>query len=328
MLALDTPIDIVYTFVDNKNPKWQKEFKKTLAQYPDTPIWATCDARFDPHNDLRYSLRSLQKYVPFIRNVYIITDGHVPEWLNQDADNLHIVTHKEIFENDGTLPTFNSVAIESILLRIKSLSNVFLYANDDTFFCSPCKKEDFVDSNGHVKIRLTKSTHSHSRTDWANTWHATCRIINQKLGNFPADYFPAPEDQEERLFCSPDHIIQPYNKQSMEIAFTTFRNEIESVITSQFRKEKMYITPVIYQFYSMWNKSAVPIWLQDSLTIFRTSSNPIFERLKEEIQRTGKLSYFFLCLNDAIPDPNHDTWVEDVENLLGSLFPEPSKYEK
>jgi hypothetical protein len=44
---------------------------------------ASSHARFNSDRDeLRYSLRSLQQYMPWCRHLYIVTNGQVPQWLD------------------------------------------------------------------------------------------------------------------------------------------------------------------------------------------------------------------------------------------------------
>jgi hypothetical protein len=50
---------------------------------PDVLESATNQARFNSDRDeLRYSLRSLQQYMPWFRHLYIVTHGQVPQWLD------------------------------------------------------------------------------------------------------------------------------------------------------------------------------------------------------------------------------------------------------
>ena len=53
--------------------------------------------RFNDNNELKYSLRSVEKNMPFIRNIFIVTNGQIPSWLNLNNSKIKIVTHKEIF---------------------------------------------------------------------------------------------------------------------------------------------------------------------------------------------------------------------------------------
>lgn len=34
------------------------------------------------HQELRFSLRSIEMYAPWVRNIYIVTNGQIPYWLD------------------------------------------------------------------------------------------------------------------------------------------------------------------------------------------------------------------------------------------------------
>ncbi len=72
------PVDAVYTWVDGNDPEWAK--RKTEAQADISQSGASLDetslaeCRFLDNEELRFSLRSLARHAPWIRNVYLITD--------------------------------------------------------------------------------------------------------------------------------------------------------------------------------------------------------------------------------------------------------------
>ena len=109
--------------------------------------------RFINKEELRFSIRSVDKFCPWVRNIYIITDNQIPSWLKLDNNNLKIVDHKDIFKNSDCLPCYNSNAIEMRLHHIQGLSkNDFLSFNDDFFIGRNCKKDDFFYENGNPKL--------------------------------------------------------------------------------------------------------------------------------------------------------------------------------
>ncbi|XP_061904400.1 N-acetylglucosamine-1-phosphotransferase subunits alpha/beta-like isoform X2 [Entelurus aequoreus] len=111
--------------------------------------------RFEDNDALRHSLRSVEKYVPWVRHIFIVTNGQIPSWLNLENPRVSIVTHKEIFLNHSHLPTFNSVAIESNLHRIPGISQKFMYLNDDMMFGKEVWLDDFYTPSSGQKIYLT-----------------------------------------------------------------------------------------------------------------------------------------------------------------------------
>lgn len=51
-------------------------------------------SRFEDNEELRYSLRSIEKHAPWVRNIFIVTNGQIPSWLNLDNPRVTIVTHQ------------------------------------------------------------------------------------------------------------------------------------------------------------------------------------------------------------------------------------------
>jgi len=136
-------IDVVYTWVNGSDPEFQTSLKNEIALWGKNNVsgGAAKAARFYDWNTMRYSIRSVEKFMPFVRNLYIVTNGHAPHWLNTTNPKVHLVTHAEIFPNKSHLPTFNSNAIEHHLHRIKGLSDKFLYLNDDVFLSNNISRD-------------------------------------------------------------------------------------------------------------------------------------------------------------------------------------------
>jgi hypothetical protein len=126
--------------------------------------------RFYDNNELKYSLRSLEKYAPWFRNIYIVTNGQVPDWLNLTNSRVKLVKHEEIFPNKSHLPTFNSAAIETHLHRIKGLSKNFVYFNDDLLLTKPIWPDDFYTKSNGFKVYLAWSLPSCNNNKCPNNW--------------------------------------------------------------------------------------------------------------------------------------------------------------
>lgn len=72
-------------------------------------------------NQLKYAIRSFDKYAPWLRNIFIVTNGQVPNWLNTEMENVRIVEHQEFFREKSHLPTFSSPSIEINIHRIQGM---------------------------------------------------------------------------------------------------------------------------------------------------------------------------------------------------------------
>eukprot|EP01052_Picozoa_sp_SAG31_P005936 SAG31_NODE_268_length_18767_cov_4.644900_12_plen_196_part_00 len=101
---------VVYTWVNGSDSAYQAIRKKHGGQ---SSVGGARDRSID---ELRFSIRSLIKYVPWLEGkIYIVAPpGQRPPWLRVDQDRVIIVDQESLFrpEDQWALPTFNTNAIE------------------------------------------------------------------------------------------------------------------------------------------------------------------------------------------------------------------------
>lgn len=142
------PVDLVYTWVNGDDA----DYLKIYNQYAETPKDINPERVRDTFDIMKYSLRSVEKFMPWIRTIYIITARpQVPEWLNTNQDRVKIIHHDEIMDEEY-LPTFNYNTIESYMHRIPGLSEHYLYCCDDFLFGADVHLSDFMDEKGRMTI--------------------------------------------------------------------------------------------------------------------------------------------------------------------------------
>jgi glycosyltransferase involved in cell wall biosynthesis len=138
------PIDVVYTWVDGDDPGWNAARRERKGA--DARREAAGEARFRSRDELRYSMRSIAMFAPWVRTIHLVTAGQRPDWLADDP-RVRLVDHREILPADA-LPTFNSQAIETGLHRVPDLAEHFVYVNDDVFLARPTQPERFFTPGG------------------------------------------------------------------------------------------------------------------------------------------------------------------------------------
>jgi hypothetical protein len=221
------PIDIVFTWVDNKDPAWSKRYnfaKKNnecqLGKY------AADQARFSSHNELFFSVKSIRKYLPWVNKIYVVTDNQKPNWLKQVKNhNVIIIDHQEIID-PIFLPTFNSHVIEANLHNIKDLSEHFIYFNDDVFVARPLPPGHFFKSNGLASIfpsfkSLKKMEARGIITPTLSASLISANLINDKF-NFKPD-IPLV------------HTYVPLRKSTFIEAWEIYGDEIKDFLPNKFR---------------------------------------------------------------------------------------------
>lgn len=143
------PIDFIISWVDQDDPVWKKKFNRYSKESHDSDS----EVRYRDYGTLRYVFRSIEKYAPWVRKVFFVTDHQWPEWLNKQNDKLVLIDHTDYID-PKYLPTFNSNVIELNYYRITDLAEHFVCFNDDTLLNKPVRPRDFFDVNGNPKDSL------------------------------------------------------------------------------------------------------------------------------------------------------------------------------
>lgn len=138
---VNSPIDAVIMWVDDRDETWQKE--KNHYQQLEEGIQDAGSNRYRDWGTLKYLFRGIETFAPWIRKIYFVTCGQKPDWLNADNPKLVLINHEDFIPNDF-LPTFSSPAIDLNLWRIQGLSEFFIFFNDDMFFINNVAIQDFV----------------------------------------------------------------------------------------------------------------------------------------------------------------------------------------
>lgn len=226
-------IDLVYTWVDGNDPNWQK--KKMIAENGGSfDEYAISKSRFYDNNELKYSLRSVELYMPWINHIYIVTDNQVPKWLDTTNPKISIVDHKEILPQDA-LPTFNSRAIEHCIVNIPNLSEHFLYANDDTMVRRPIEPNFFYTKDNKPIYRVYRKLKKEDDKIYHRSLRNCANIIKNKYGKY-----------YDRL---PHHNIDPYKKSDIQACYSEFKELIDHAIMQQFRTDDC-IQRFLYNYFS------------------------------------------------------------------------------
>lgn len=132
-------IDIVLPWVNGQDKEWQQSFRQHAGR---SSIGDTSSIRFRDWDLLRYWFRGVEKFMPWINKIHFVTSGHIPDWLNLEHPQLNWVKHEEFIPQEY-LPTFSANTIELNLHRIESLSEHFIYFNDDLYVLNPVKPSRF-----------------------------------------------------------------------------------------------------------------------------------------------------------------------------------------
>lgn len=147
-------IDLVYLWVNGNDPVWRAKRNAVIGKTEENSA-VNCEGRYADNDELRYSLRSVEMYAPWIHRIFIVTDNQVPSWLDTTNPKIQIVDHKDIMPSYA-LPCFNSSVIEHFICCIPGLSERFIYSNDDMYLNKPVLPSTFYATDGLPIIRQNR----------------------------------------------------------------------------------------------------------------------------------------------------------------------------
>lgn len=139
------PIDFILPYLDSSDLEWQASFRSySNGQHIDS-------ARFRDWGWLKYWLRSVEQYAPWVNQIFILSSNPRPDWLSEENDRIRWVNHREFIPAEF-LPTFCANTIELNLHQIPDLSECFVFFNDDIFLNSPLSSDFYFRDNLPVDV--------------------------------------------------------------------------------------------------------------------------------------------------------------------------------
>lgn len=310
------PIDVVYTWVDSADPLWQesyREFKQSIPAGASHPSSRDL-ARYTSRDELKYSLRSLEMNMPWIRNIYLVTAGQAPDWLNTENSKVKLVSHNELFDSpEECLPTFNSHAIETQLSNIRGLSEHFIYVNDDIFFGRPMSPNVFYTGSGAVKYSLARAHYAEATNP---------RLAVNLAAQFNADLLQSKYGKTTALKFR--HVAHPQRKSIHEIIRRSFEEEVRATARHKFRHvEDISVPSSLAHYVAAAEGIGVPIDIDYSYVDLGGEHLPM--KLYRLVRGRGKQIF---CLNEVASVSGTEKRGLLAKRVLDTLFPYKSSFEK
>lgn len=334
-------IDAVIIWVDGSDPEWLQQ----KAQY-ENPNKHAMDSdssieRFRDWSNLQYVFRGIETFAPWLRNIYFITWGHIPKWLNVNCDRLKIVKHQDYIPSKY-LPTFNSHTIEHNLFRIEELSEHFVYFNDDMFLISNTKETDyFIDglpvdvaglnvhgyTDGIVNQLIPimdigiinkyfdmQSVITANKKNWYNLKYGPVNLRTLALSRaprFPGMYYP--------------HLPTSLRKSTMKHLWDIEFNRLDETCSHQFRKEKD-VNQWLYRDWDIVSGEFYPKSYNFGKSFFLDRDG--MGVLKGAVSYIKKQKGKAVCINDGnLTVEEFDLCRQQINNALNSILPNKSDFE-
>lgn len=325
-------IDFVLMWVDGADEQWRRkrDAYRGAGEQGDAQ-----NIRYRDWGLLPYWFRGVEKFAPWVRRIYLVTDGQCPAWLRRDHPKLRVVDHTQ-FIPQQYLPTFSANPIELNLHRLVDLAEQFVFFNDDmflirdvqpqTFFKNGLPADDAVlspiivtrleDIGSIVTNDMCVINHHFDKRQTVR--QAPGKWITPKYGTsllrtlllMPWRHFPG--------FFN-DHLPQPFLKQSFEEVWAAQPQILHETCTHRFRDYKRDVNQWLIRYWQLAGNrfEAAPLSRGRDLNVLDPDT---FEHITR--QRTQ-----MVCINDSEKIEDFEALRERMEAAFRAILPERSSFE-
>lgn len=329
---MEEKIDFVVTWVDGNDKEWQQEKSKYNKTKDDE---SNAIIRYRDWEITKYWFRAVEQYAPWVNQIFFVTCGHVPEWLNLEHPKLKFVKHTDFMPKE-VLPTYNSNAIELYLHKISGLEEKFVYFNDDMFLVSPVEKEDFFEK-GKPKDALIFNAVSVKDSN---------NIIEHTILNnleIIAKHIPKNEVKKSNLFhlkygtsnirnllLTPwkyytgmlnPHIPISHLKSTMDTLWDLEQKTLFETTTHKFRT-KEDCSHWVFRYWNLVTGNFTPTSMKQYG--YRNLENENIQFMKDIINHKYKM----VCINDSNEEIHFEKVKKELIQMFEQLLPEKSMFEK
>ena len=308
-------IDLVFSWVDGSSDEFQRERARRMKAYV-VGEGDDSDARFRQIDELKYALRSVYMFAPWIRRIFIATDSPVPEWLAEHP-RVTIMRSEDFFVDTSVLPIHNSHAVESQLHHIPGLAEHFLYSNDDMFFGRPVGPELFFSPGGVTKFveastRIGLGENDPTRSGFENAARVNRALLRGRFGKVTTRHL--------------EHTPAPMRKSVLLELEHEFPEDFSRTAASRFRSATdISVTNSLYHYYALMTGRAVAqtqvrsLYIETTLRIALRQMNHLRKRRDQDM----------FCLNDgSLPEISTEVRRAAVTEFLELYFPIVAPWER
>jgi hypothetical protein len=294
-------VDIVFSWVDGSDIEYQRQRAARQAGFV-VGEGDDNEARYRQIDELKYALRSIHMFAPWIRNIYIATDSPVPPWLNAEHPRIHVMRSEDFFPDKSGLPTHNSHAVESQLHHIPGLSEHFLYSNDDMFIGRPLSPDIFFSPGGVTNAE---------RSGFENAARVNRRLLWERFGAVTTRHL--------------EHCAAPLRISVLQEMEREFAEDFRRTAASPFRSATdISVTNSLYHYYALMTGHAVT-QTQAKVLYIETTLRQAPDMMRRLLKKRDQDMF---CLNDGSkPEIEPAERTRIVTDFLNRYFPFPAPWE-
>lgn len=301
------PIDMVFSWVDGADLEFQRARAQRMKGYV-VGEGDDHEARFRQLDELRYALRSVYLFAPWVRRIFIVTDSPRPLWLDEHP-SVTIMRSEEFFDDVSVLPTHNSQAVESQLHHIPGLAEHFLYSNDDMFFGRPVTPDMFFTPGGvslfvEASTRIGLGATAVERSGFENAARVNRALLHDHYGVTITRHL--------------EHCAAPLRVSVLAELNREFPADFSRTAASAFRaRTDISVTNSLYHYFALHTGRAV---VQTTARV-KYVDTTVLVGLRDMDKLLRSRSHDMFCLNDgSFPEISSEVRANAVRSFLDRYF--------
>lgn len=336
---MNNKIDFVILWVDSNDENWLKEKEKySSKKIKNDGVNGT--VRYRDWDNLKYWFRGVEKFAPWVNNIYFITWGHLPLWLNTKHPKLKIINHSDYIPKKY-LPVFSSNPIELNLSRIKGLSEHFVLFNDDVFLINDVYECDFFINgkpvDNYYEVNLDTSNEDPVFASiLRNNYQVLSRLYNKRKVIFghPLKYLNVKYgfSKNVRTFKNTlfkrnfvgiynNHLYQPFLKKYFDKAWNIIFEEMSNTCKNRFRSTSD-INQFLIRYFQLLDGNFVP--KDYSCGKYFSICNDNSELIDYIVSQKGKC----VCINDTDSSVDFEKSKKEINFALEKILSKKCSFEK
>lgn len=237
-------VSLVYTWVNGSDPAWRgvrKEYNSRVGGNRDRD-----------NEDMRFSLRSVERLMPWHRGKIYVVSPSSPTWANTTATGGRIewIDQNRLVPSEDQ-PTFNSNVIEQVLHLIPGLTEHYIHINDDYLIVRPVHPRVFFTEDHGIKLFIEPKAVNPPKGDFARSMMYTLwqKSVYTSVRAVQERYRDLPGGPPEVHFVK--HAPFVYTRTLMQKVHDSFTPLLDGTRKHRNRNSKDGVTPFLFHGVAM-----------------------------------------------------------------------------